>query len=1013
MGIIKLRGFASASLLALSSAAHVAWAQTEEFADDFSSNSIRYSIEIRADDPNSANAVNTVDGVALSVNSVNDTPSEVQIDILDQSQSININGRFDTENTSLNEGGWAQIGTGGAIFNDSNNGVIDSSSRFGDIAISVNSAAFSGGSTNLYVCLGREGENGYEDYPAFENGSNCKNYEQSIPAFGSAFELGYRISGSNEITLTLGTFTDTITLQGTLYAPNQPRRYIRLNTNSNAGTGSYTLSSVTLDSGPDIFTQTQPVLGRYTIYSDPGENPVRLEDERVRVAYQSEDEDYSGLNVYPLSISDYLEATLEFSSLSNIATSDDRIEAEIQSEVVNDTQDGGFDGRIGDIRAIINLSNRYNGLRRAEYCLYRYIDAAGDARDGLLNGGNNRCLEFPVRVEFDTPYRVAIDVDRVNSTITFRLNGFIHTESLSTPLFDAAESYTRISMGASNGGELLGFIDDVRNSKTALTQGEIATGANQATTFPPEPDANSLMVDSTLDAPFDFSKPATFVDDFSTDTTLLGFESWGDADSSITYTDGAVELQAHTNRDPADGGGATAFTITKPTDSIKVRAAVSSDSQVPAGNNADTSFDLEVVFHNDTADGGYQDRAGDIQAKIRVRFEGSGRTRVESELQRRDEADDSSRLSVFPDGEDRYDFNGFRPALDQPYDISIRLDRVQGAIVFSVDEEEISVMLNTEIFEPAERSVQIRAYHQGTSGRAAVRLYSIETDTDVINFAEGPPVIAPYRPSFEARQPGTDVGVENGRLKLSTDGRVANSSRTAQIRVRGTSDHVGADIELSSESVVGATGYAYVGVSGSLYADLDNGPDNSEGTVFAALRLQSTGDQGRYVEYCAFRSNDESFGSAAELIGGDPDNCPRFSITPELDTLYPASISLDESAMTLTYRFGEEEFVYNIATDITIDANQFNGIRARSSDDSMAVAYADNLAFAQDATPLAQSTDNFGNISANSSGGEETDGGSTDSSGGGGCSISGQSSNVLLPLMAIFAFIRLRRGKKR
>jgi len=170
--------------------------------------------------------------------------------------------------------------------------------------------------------------------------------------------------------------------------------------------------------------------------------------------------------------------------------------------------------------------------------------------------------------------------------------------------------------------------------------------------------------------------------------------------------------------------------------------------------------------------------------------------------------------------------------------------------------------------------------------------------------------------------------------------------------------------------------------------------------------------------YCAFRSNDDSFGSAAELLGGDPENCPRFTITPELDTAYPASISLDQSAMTLTYRFADEEFVYNIATDIFTDANQFNGVRGRSSEGSLVVAYADNLSFAINPVPFAQSEDNFGNISADSTGGstggEETDtGDSSASSVGGGCSISGQSSNAFLPLLAVLALLGLLRRRVR
>ena len=40
-----------------------------------------------------------------------------------------------------------------------------------------------------------------------------------------------------------------------------------------------------------------------------------------------------------------------------------------------------------------------------------------------------------------------------------------------------------------------------------------------------------------------------------------------------------------------------------------------------------------------------------------------------------------------------------------------------------------------------------------------------------------------------------------------------------------------------------------------------------------------------------------------ELIGGDPAKCQRLSTVPELDTEYPAFISLNRESNTLTYHF--------------------------------------------------------------------------------------------------------------
>ncbi len=1022
MTCIRRPWLAQAALLATCVGTSAVWAQSTEFADDFSTNTIRYTTEYRVSGANGATASNVEGGVELSVRSENDEYVEARVSVIEQVQSLGITGRFDTTATSLNEGGDALLSIGGTLFNDSNNGVIDSDSHFGDIYLGLNSGVFPDGSTNLFVCMGREGENGFEDYGIFEDGNACQDYSAIAPAAGDELDIAFSITGPSEITIRSGVQSDVITLPGTVHAPNRPYNYIQLGTSGNSGTSTFLLESVSTDDVVDDFSVTPPVLDRYNIFADAGDNALSWQDERVRVAYSTTSDDYSGVDIRFNSITSYLEATLEFSADSDIASVGSSVEADIRSEVANDTQDGGFDGRVGDIRADISLVNRYNGLRRAEYCLYRYVDAAGDEREGLLNGGANRCVEFPVRVEFDTPYRVAIAVDEVSGTVTFRLNGFSHVEALSGPLYEAAEPRMRVSMGAFGGGELLGYIDDVRNSPSALTASEVASGSGTPTAFPAEPSAESLMVDSTLDAPFDLAEPVGFVDDFSSDTSLLTIEVGSEAgSSSFTYTDGAVELQAHSTRDPDEGGGSTAFDIIRPTDSIRVRAAVTSDSRIPAGGDAEASFDLEAVFLNDTADGGYQGRAGDIQTKIRIRFEGSGRARVEAEMARRDESGSNQRLNVFPDGEDRYYFNDFLPVLDQAYDISIRLDRELGAMVYAIDEEEIRIPLTSDIFVPAQRRIQVRAYHRGTSGRAVVRLFSVETDTELLNFAEAPPVIAPYRTPFDATGPGSEVSAEAGRLKLITDGRISGDTTNTNFRLRGNSTHVGAEIELSGDSVIGAAGFAMVGLGGSLYTDLDNGPDNSEGTVFSTVRLHSNSEQGRYVEYCAYRSNDESFSDAVELLGGDPDNCPRFTTVPELDTSYPASVSLDPVAMTLTLRFADEMHVHNIGTDIFIDADQFNGVRVRASGNSMAVGYVDNLAFAEDAVPLAQSDDNLGSIGSDTpvsgvdSGDTGSDtGGDTEASGGssggsgGGCSVTGKSGTALW-LMAGVALLGLRR----
>jgi len=83
--------------------------------------------------------------------------------------------------------------------------------------------------------------------------------------------------------------------------------------------------------------------------------------------------------------------------------------------------------------------------------------------------GEEHCQEFPVKIEFDKPYRIAIEFDRDNNAVAFRLEGFSHTEVIESGLFDAFEPSGNVQLNASDGGYVLGYIDDVRTSSTALT----------------------------------------------------------------------------------------------------------------------------------------------------------------------------------------------------------------------------------------------------------------------------------------------------------------------------------------------------------------------------------------------------------------------------------------------------------------------------------------------------------------------------------------------------------------
>ena len=604
---------------------------------------------------------------------------------------------------------------------------------------------------------------------------------------------------------------------------------------------------------------------RYSLYTDPGASII-LEDGKlaVNVASNAGDTDSEDADVNLSQPTDYLEAEIVLSSESALNSVSGRLGGRLTGRFHNDTADGGVDGRLGDVEAVLSIDASGNGMRRAEICLLRYDDADGNSRTGLLSPDDpgNRCDELPVRIEFDQTYRASIALDRDTSMYTFRLNGVTQSFPVGPDFFEPSNPASRVSIYARSGATALGSIDNIRSSMNTLTAGEQSAGLDTPAEFPSDTTDSDTAIVSTTDAPIDFLAPINFVDDFSGASASIGFSQWPDnsTESSIGYYDGALELQVSAQSENPNQGSSTTLNFNRDTDSVSARVSLSSRSSLPVGRS-EASFDLETVFYNDTADGGFNDREGDIQTKLRWIHQGNGTMRVQAELRRRNADGNHERLDVF-DGNDRFDFVDtfqFLPQLDAIYDFTISLDREQGTMTFSVDDMSTTVSLPTVAFQPARRKIEVRTYHQGDSGRAVIKVYSVTMDDYQQDFTSSDTPIAPYRPAYDTERAGVDIGTtEEGRLRLSVDGRIAGQ-RNSRLVVRGVSDYVGASIALSSESVVAPDGKVFIGVSGSLYnAVMADAPDQI-GNVFAALRLAREGSGEMYVETCAWQSTDSNF----------------------------------------------------------------------------------------------------------------------------------------------------------
>lgn len=988
-------------------------AQEMEFADDFSSDSIRFSVGSFNGPDGNFSVTPTADGLQLlTTTDTLDQPASVYFRAIDDSDSFAMD--YSHSSSSSIDGGFANAFLQASFYSDTPN----SSNRNGEgsVLASITFGYDISRQLGVFYCMGRKDANGDD----MQVQGTCGQFELN-PNFDQSYALNISLDrNANVLTFSVDDETKTFGIPETIYPSERNTRQIQLYLDGGTGAPSGTVHAVTLGDEVIDMAVNPPVYGRYIGNFEPG-STVEIVNSKVAVTANSfvEADRFTNAELYLQQPTDYLEAELVLSSASDISMPDYQAYAGLEANIYNTQADGGVDGRLGEVRANLNLEARGDGLRRAEICLQHYVDAQGDSRTGLLDpeDPDNRCSSLPLRIELDKAYRTSMSLDRAASTFTFRVGDISQTIPLDTSFFKSENPSARVSIASRNGGIAVGTIDNVRSAPAALTATEQASGATAPVPFPDPIDIATIQEDSTIAYPFDFfnyEPRLDFVDDFSGITSDFGFWSGRDrGGSGVSWSDGAVTLETSTAAGNDDGNW-TEFYLDPKTDSLEAVVSMSSETLIPPGNSG-AEISIRAIFYNDTQNYGFNDQEGDMEAALQLQFEGDGRRRMRVKLRRRDAGGSGGDNVLEGIAEFEEGLMAIVPEYDQQYKLSLAIDRENGSIRFGVDDQFTDYQITSGAFLPSRNRVLISVNHYRGSGVAVGLIHSVQTDNVDEDFSLGAPLLAPYRPTFNAQYPGRVVEAIDGRLRLEADGTLT-SGRDPRIVALSGSDYLGADIELSSESVIASDGKVLVGISGAFYNDLTDGSleqGNNEGQVFAAVRLTATGDGERFVQYCAFRSNDSDFSDVTELVGGDVENCPRFSFRPELDTAYPAFIKLDRAAATLTFGFNAETFVYNIPTSIS-NTPPFHGVRARTSDGSKVLAFADNLAFAENPVALADSanglvadvsTDNNGNTEPTDNSGNTDGAQQPESSSGGGGAI-GPGMFILLLLAGIAGLLK-------
>lgn len=720
-----------------------------------------------------------------------------------------------------------------------------------------------------------------------------------------------------------------------------------------------------------------------------------LEGGKVRLSASSDDGDWTNSVLNLAEYSDYVEAELTLLSGVSLPGARAGVGPRVETVAFNSSAEGGTEGRLGDVRIQLEFAVSGRGERAINYCLQRSLDTDFNESEPVMAGGD-RCRSFPLLVEYNRSYRVAIAVDRGAKTVRFRVDGHSALVSIDGEMFTASRPRAQIDLLADRHGSGQALVDNVRTAPNELTDSERTAGLSAVPAFPAPPTAESLLADSTIENPYDSLSPVAFLDDFSDlHSTALAYEHNTNGNelpqSSVQYVGGAVQITSHSPDGEYSSGSISVHDNNS--DSLSARVSLSSESSLPVDGDSRARIRIEATLFNDTFESA-NSREGDVRFNLGLRLRGDGRFYVSYWASRRGADGESEDLELG-------DISGFEVfdemllALDTAYDVSIELDRARRVVVMSVDQTSVEYPLSN-IYPPYQSERSIGVQHEGSSGRAVGRLHSLTTAELDIDFADSVPVIAPLRPQWDAMNAGSTIEWGDERLTLTVDGAQEGRGQ-ATVASRHRNDFLGADLELSSSSRAVAGEKNIFGVGATLFNDtaantrVDNNAE--EGDSFARVSLEDSGDEGLYAVYCYWRYDGEGW---VEQVSGSTDDCDnRFNAAIAYDTPYAVSVALDRDSQQLLWSLNTETRQHALSAGIHDTSASYYRVQLRAGGSGLAVGHLDNLRFGPDAPALAESPDRL--LIAPT---EVSPGGSTTTSGGGGGGGGGSTHPVLLLIIA-------------
>ena len=207
-------------------------------------------------------------------------------------------------------------------------------------------------------------------------------------------------------------------------------------------------------------------------------------------------------------------------------------------------------------------------------------------------------------------------------------------------------------------------------------------------------------------------------------------------------------------------------------------------------------------------------------------------------------------------------------------------------------------------------------------------------------------VLSETRYNVRATNDSSSIIVDNGMLRLQATTEDTPSAR-ASLDFAEQTNFIQADITLDSASMADEVGMSRIMLSAALYNDIrpfgveDGG---SIGDVLAQLSVRVRGDGTLSTLVCAFRSDDDDFGSITTIAIADFPECGQFDTEIQFDVPYRASIFIDQTNRKLVFKLDDAVIDHTITGNIFEPSSRAAAsVVALANGSGTAVGLADNI----------------------------------------------------------------------